>query len=51
MSGHDGVAPSPETMAVPDAAGAEQSMVADYTESVVPASARISAKSPSSSTG
>jgi purine-cytosine permease-like protein len=42
MSGHDGVAPSHETVAVPDTAGPEQSMVADYTESVVPASARRS---------
>jgi purine-cytosine permease-like protein len=42
MSGHDGVAPSPETGAVPGSAGPEQSMVADYTESVVPASARRS---------
>lgn len=42
MSGHDGVAPSHETVAVPDTAGPGQSMVADYTESVVPASARRS---------
>jgi purine-cytosine permease-like protein len=42
MSGHDGVMPSPETVTAPDTAGPEQSMVADYTESVVPASARRS---------
>ncbi|HSS89752.1 MAG TPA: cytosine permease [Streptosporangiaceae bacterium] len=42
MSGHDGVVPSPETVTAPDTAGPEQSMVADYTESVVPASARRS---------
>ena len=42
MSGHDGVAPSQPTVAGPDTAGPEQSMVADYTESVVPASARRS---------
>ncbi len=42
MSGHDGAAPSHETVAVPDMAGPEQSMVADHTESVVPASARRS---------
>jgi hypothetical protein len=40
MSGHDGVAPSHEAVAVPDTAGSEQSMVAGYTESMVPASAR-----------
>ena len=42
MSGHDGVVPPHETVAVPDTAAPEQSMVADYTESVVPASARRS---------
>lgn len=42
MSGHDGVMPSPETVTAPDTTGPEQSMVADYTESVVPASARRS---------
>lgn len=42
MSGHDGAVPSPETVTAPDTAGPEQSMVADYTESVVPASARRS---------
>ena len=42
MSGHDGVAPSREAVAAPDTGGAEQSVVADYTESVVPASARRS---------
>src|SRR5215475_3631679 len=42
MSGHDGAAPSPEAVAVPDTGDHEQSVVADYTESVVPASARRS---------
>src|SRR5438034_3367819 len=42
MSGHDGVVPSPETVTAPDTGDPEQSVVADYTESVVPASARRS---------
>src|SRR5215468_9922305 len=42
MSGHDGAAPSHEAVAVPDTGDHEQSVVADYTESVVPASARRS---------
>ena len=42
MSGHDGGVPSREAVAAPDTGGAEQSVVADYTESVVPASARRS---------
>jgi purine-cytosine permease-like protein len=42
MSGHDGAAPSHEAVAVPDTGDPEQSVVADYTESVVPASARRS---------
>ena len=42
MSGHDGVAPSREAVAAPDTGGTEQSVLADYTESVVPASARRS---------
>src|SRR5215475_12245422 len=40
MSGHDGLAPSSGTTAAPATGGGEQSVVADYTESVVPASAR-----------
>jgi purine-cytosine permease-like protein len=42
MSGHDGTAPAHETVAAPDTGDPEQSVVADYTESVVPASARRS---------
>jgi hypothetical protein len=41
MSGHDGGAPSREAVAAPDIGGAEQSVVADYTEKVVPASAAV----------
>jgi purine-cytosine permease-like protein len=41
MSGHD-VTPSPEAVAVPDTGVDESSVVADYTEAVVPASARRS---------
>ena len=42
MSGHDGAAPSPQVLAAPGTGDPGQSVVADYTESVVPASARRS---------
>ena len=42
MSGHDDLVPSSEAAAVSTTGGSEQSVVADYTESVVPASARRS---------
>ena len=42
MNGHDGLASSHGAAAVPDTGGSGESVVADYTESVVPGSARRS---------